>query len=60
MDGEMFEKWFEEMLIKEMSKGSVIVVDNAGFHRKEKLAEIAEKCECTGYFCHHTRLISIL
>jgi transposase len=60
MDGEMFEKWFEEMLMKDVSKGSVIMMDNAGFHRKEKLTEIAEKHEYTVYFCHYTRLISIL
>jgi transposase len=45
------------MLMKEVGEGSVIVMDNAGFHRKEKLAEIAEKCECTVLFLPPTRLI---
>jgi transposase len=36
MDGELFERWFEEMLMKEVGKGSVIVMDNAEFHRKAR------------------------
>jgi transposase len=44
------------MLMKEVGKGSVIVMDNAGFHRKEKLAEVAEKCELVSAI----RLISLI
>ncbi len=45
MHGEFFEEWFEKHLIPELSKNAVIVMDNASFHRKNKLNELAEKHE---------------
>ena len=38
---EFFEKWFKTQLLPELSEGSVIVMDNATFHRKNRLNEIA-------------------
>ena len=49
MNGSLFEMWFEQNLIPELPESSVIVMDNASFHRKNKLNEIAEK--------HHMLLI---
>ena len=40
-----FEEWFETRLLKEIPKGHTIIMDNASFHRKSKLREIAEKFE---------------
>ena len=49
MYGELFEYWFEEHLIAELPEDAVIIMDNASFHRKKRLFEIAEK--------HNRRLI---
>ena len=38
-----FEEWFEWELLSEVPEGSIIVMDNASFHRKSKLYEIAAK-----------------
>ncbi|MBR0485147.1 MAG: transposase [Oscillospiraceae bacterium] len=49
MNGMLFESWFEQNLIPELSENSVIVMDNASFHRKKRLHAIAE--------AHHMTLI---
>ena len=49
MNAMLFEEWFEQKLIPELSEYSVIVMDNASFHRKKRLYAIAEK--------HHMILI---
>ena len=43
MHGEFFEKWFEDNLLPAISEDTVIIMDNASFHRKEKLYEIAKR-----------------
>ena len=43
MNGMLFETWFEQHLIPELPENSVIVMDNASFHRKKRLYAIAEK-----------------
>jgi len=42
MDSRLFEAWFETRLMCELPSDSVIVMDNAAFHRKKRLALIAE------------------
>lgn len=43
MDARLFEIWFETRLMRDLPSGSVIVMDNAAFHRKKQLAYITEK-----------------
>ena len=43
MHSQFFEAWFERHLIPELEQGAVIVMDNASFHRKKRLHEIAEQ-----------------
>lgn len=43
MNSKFFEKWFKEELLPKIPKESVIVMDNASFHRKKKLSSIADK-----------------
>lgn len=43
MDSHLFEAWFERVLLPELTQPSVIVTDNARFHRMSVLAEMAEK-----------------
>ena len=43
MHGDFFEVWFEQHLLPELSEDAVIILDNASFHRKKRLNEIAEK-----------------
>lgn len=45
----LFEIWFEQCLLPCLSKENVVVMDNASFHRKKELSQIAEK--------HHITLI---
>jgi transposase len=43
MDSALFETWYETRLLPKLPKGTVIVMDNASFHRKSKLREISER-----------------
>ena len=43
MHSQFFEEWFEKHLIRELAKGTVIVMDNASFHRKKRLYELAKQ-----------------
>jgi transposase len=36
-----FEQWFEESLLAIVPKGHTIIMDNASFHRKTRLSELA-------------------
>lgn len=45
-DSVLFEYWFENVFLKSVPKHSVAIMDNAAFHRKKKLRELAEKAEC--------------
>ena len=39
----LFENWFEQQLLPCLSEDNVIIMDNASFHRKRKLFEIAKE-----------------
>jgi transposase len=41
MAGEFFEQWFKKSLLNTVKKGCTIIMDNASFHRKKKLEEVA-------------------
>jgi transposase len=43
MDSVLFEMWFGECLLPALPVNSVIVMDNASFHRKNQLIPLAEK-----------------
>ena len=45
-DSFIFEYWFDKMLLKSIPKYSVIVLDNATFHRKKRLRELAQNADC--------------
>jgi len=49
-DAALFEHWFEHALLKEIPKGSYCIMDNAAFHRKSKLYDLAEQAGCTVIF----------
>jgi len=49
-DSILFEFWFENCLLKEIKKGSTIVLDNATFHKKSVLPELAWKYGCEVLF----------
>lgn len=50
MEHKFFEDWFENILLKNIPKGSTIVLDRASFHRKKHLPTLAEKSECKVLF----------
>ena len=39
----VFEFWFEDKLMPELSPGTVVIMDNAQFHRKVELRKIASR-----------------
>ena len=43
MNSGFFDAWFEQHLIPLLKKDTVVVMDNASFHRKNRLIDIAEK-----------------
>ncbi len=43
MKASVFEDWFEEELLKKLPNDHVIIMDNAAFHKKEVLYQIAKK-----------------
>ncbi len=43
MNAQHFETWFEYSLIKSIKQGCTIIMDNARFHRKNVLEQIAKK-----------------
>ena len=43
MHSQFFEAWFEKHLIPLLKQGTVVVMDNASFHRKNRLNDIAKK-----------------
>ena len=49
-DSILFEYWFEHCLLKEIDEGSTIVLDNATFHRKSILPNLARKYNCEVLF----------
>jgi len=49
-DSILFEYWFEHSLLKAIPKYSVIILDNATFHRKSKLRLLAEQSDCEVLF----------
>jgi len=42
-DSQLFEAWFEQRFLEETEKNSVIILDNATFHRKSVLPALAKK-----------------
>lgn len=43
MHSQFFEAWFEKHLTPLLKQGTVVVMDNASFHRKKRLNNIAQK-----------------
>ena len=50
MNSTLFEWWFENQLLSEAKPSSVIVLDNATFHRKSVLPNLAQQKNCTVLF----------
>ena len=46
MDSLLFETWFVEHFLPVINEGTVIVMDNASFHRKKQLICAAQKAGC--------------
>jgi len=49
MKASLFEKWFENELLSCLPKGHVIIMDNAAFHKKESLQNLAVKYHGTQF-----------
>jgi len=49
-DHRLFETWFSGALLTQLKPGSVIVLDNATFHRKKALHKLAELAGCSVLF----------
>jgi transposase len=42
-NGEFFTEWFRKRLVKAIAKGSTVIMDNASFHPKKKLRNLARR-----------------
>ena len=49
-DSVLFEYWFEHSLLNSIPKNSIIIMDNATFHRKAALRKLAVDADCEVLF----------
>lgn len=49
-DSTLFEFWFENCLLKDVGAGATIILDNATFHKKSVLPELAKRYHCEVLF----------
>ena len=56
-DAEIFNFWLEHSLLPETPKNSLVVMDNASFHKSEKTKGLVKKFSCRLLFC---RLIPLI
>jgi len=49
-DHTVFETWFENVLLAGLPEGKTVVMDNASFHRKNVLNELAQRANCSVIF----------
>ena len=50
MNSALFELWFCEVLLKLLPSGSIIILDNASWHRKKVLIALAQAVGCRVIF----------
>ena len=43
---QVFEQWLEEMLIPKLRPGQIVVLDNATFHKSEKITQLVALAGC--------------
>jgi transposase len=46
----LFENWVEKFLIKELKPGQFVVMDNASFHKSERIQQLIESVGCSIIF----------
>lgn len=42
----VFEKWLQEKLLPELKSGQTVILDNATFHKSQKIRELIESVGC--------------
>jgi transposase len=42
----LFETWVEKCLVKELVPGQFVILDNATFHKSQKIKDLIESAEC--------------
>ena len=42
----VFEQWLSEKLLPHLQPGQIVILDNATFHKSEKIREVIESAEC--------------
>lgn len=42
----LFETWIEKLLIKDLKPGQIVIMDNASFHKSQKIKELIESVGC--------------
>lgn len=47
---ELFNNWVEQFLIKELTSGQVVILDNAAFHKSRRAKELIESVGCRVIF----------
>ena len=55
---ELFNVWVEEIFVKELKPGYVVIMDNASFHKSKKAKELIESAGCKVVFFIFSRFKS--
>lgn len=45
-DTKLFVQWVREFLIKELKPGQIVIMDNASFHKSERIKQLIESVGC--------------
>jgi transposase len=45
-NSELFNRWVEQFLIKELKQGQVVIMDNVSFHKSLKTQELIDSVGC--------------
>ena len=46
----LFESWVEQFLIKELKPGQMVIMDNASFHKSQRIKSLIESVRCKVIF----------
>jgi hypothetical protein len=47
---QVFEQWLQEMLIPQLQPGQIVILDNATFHKSDKITQLVALAECQLYY----------
>ena len=55
----VFEKWLGEKLLPQLKTGQLVILDNASFHKSQKVRELIESVNCELEYLHWLRFSGV-